>query len=175
MVALLSNRPKHMSEEIPYEFFFSYDEMKELLASVWFGKRSQEGFASRLDRLDSQDKLQKDKAKPVCPEDRKYGNSLLGRFTHKQVLTALRHMNTDYQEQNPEWYWGWPEYCLKVWVGKINPARKKYQYMPPVEDKDIYDSAVLLGKYLEKQLKAIDFSTEYKLKGLKSLFNQLKK
>lgn len=183
MAAALKKRPLKRVKDLPYKsqeqkpgFFFSEQEMRELLTATYFGQNEQ--FASRLERLDNNAHMQKDRAQPIDPMDRKFGNSLLNRFTHKQVLRAMRDTNVKFQgickDNGVDLPEDWPEYCLKVWIGKINPAAKRYANRRAVTRDDKTKAMVLLSQQLANQEKEIDLGVGYKLRGVQKLFQALR-
>jgi hypothetical protein len=135
-------------------FMFSEEEMKELIVSYYTGANDE--YASRLQRLDNQDHLQKCKAITLAPSKKSHPNSLLQKFSHDDVGQALNDI--DDKEGYPK---NWHEYCLKVWAGRENPCTRKNQGKPKLEDADFIEALVLFSQQLIKQEKKVHFNKDF--------------
>lgn len=141
-------------------FFFSEEDMVELLQAFYLGacstkkKKCQrcgencQRFRSRLDRLDQQDKLQKDKSILFDPSNREFGNPMLSAFTHDEVANALQALKKKVVRRAGQQLMGWAEYSLRVLCGKANPTAKVNASQPEVRDKDLIKAMVLFSQEL---------------------------
>lgn len=140
-------------------FFFSEEDMVELLQAFYLGacptkKKCQrcgdncQRFRSRLDRLDQQDKLQKDKSILFDPSNREFGNPMLSAFTHDEVANALQALKKKVVRRAGQQLMGWAEYSLRVLCGKANPSAKVNAFQPEVRDKDKIKAMVLFSQEL---------------------------
>lgn len=145
-------------------FMFSDEEMQELIISYYTGANDE--YASRLQRLDNQDNLQKCKAITLAPSKQSYSNSLLQKFSHDDVSIALGSL--PHKEHYPD---DWYEYCLQVWVGKANPSARRNANKPMPEDDDIIEALVIFSQELIKQENKVHFKRDFK--AVEALLNAL--
>lgn len=136
-------------------FMFSDEEMKELILSYYTGANDE--YASRLQRLDNQDNLQKCKAITLAPSKQSYSNSLLQKFSHDDVSIALGSL--PHKENYPE---NWYEYCLQVWIKKSNPSARRNANKPVPEDENILEALVIFSQELIKQEDKVHFKRDFK-------------
>jgi len=164
-------QPKFVSTLPAPAFFFSEEEMRELVAAFYFGKSQR--FASRLERLDNAAWIQGAKAIVNSPEDMRYGNKLLGEFTHQQVLRAIKKLKSK-DKHVTKGYGGFWEYCLRAWVGKTNPNAKCNISKPAIEDADILRALIEFTHCLHGERQRLDSQPPSKVNAdLKKLVGKL--
>jgi len=129
-------------------FRFSHDEMKQLLELYYFGEGR--AWASRLDRLDSQDRTQKVRGIQYDSTAIQHGNPLLAEFTHEQVDWAIRELSLEATARGGGIIVGWLEYCLLIWLKRTSPKLLINRDKPLVRDKDIFKAVVRLSQLLSQ-------------------------
>ena len=140
--------------QLPVNFFFDEADLLQLL-SLYYAEGGR-GWMSQLQRQDMRPELPRCASGQLDRSRIHGGNALLRRFTHPQVDWAIGQLRRHETVRAGKRIAGWFEYCLKVMLGREDPAAEANATMPEVRKQDKIRALAAMGQLLGQVAEQID-------------------